>query len=160
MKNTDGISLIEILVVITIIVLFMSIGVTRFQVLNTESGFRKDVTYFVENIGRARALIDATNSARCNTGDKLNSIEIVRTNTSGYVMQSYCENMVDPVESISYSLLNSAFDPNSDGTFVTLYTDGSIEPSADGFTFVRGNMTCNITLSAAGVVQSSGTDCP
>ncbi len=159
--RTNGLSIIELLIVITIIILFMVIGIPRFQELNTESSFKKDVTYFIENIGRARALVESTNSRRCDPGKKLERIEIVRADSSGYTMDSYCESIPEVVERIPFSLLSSQFDTDfSDEIFTILRTDGTVSPSTKGFMFTRGNLRCNVLISNMGIMRTQGDTCP
>ena len=175
--KSSGLSIIEILVVVTIIVLFMVVAFPRFQEMNATSSYHKDITYLMESIGRARALVEATNSESCAADilnpEKLGSIDIVRVGANGYQMVSYCvdkDTGAGSYESdrVSFSLLSSEFDTaDSDETFVTMGTDGTFSPggaippgSAKGFQVVRGTRTCTVTISSAGTVSTSGADCP
>jgi prepilin-type N-terminal cleavage/methylation domain-containing protein len=163
-KSSQGLSVIEILVVLAIMGIITAIALPRFQDRNSESGYKKDIAYFIENVGRAQASVQAANSRDCGDTEKLDHIDIVRSGISHYQAISYCGlgspgNTPTPVPSKIIALESSQFDAGSALTFASLYSDGTTTPGPQGFIFVHGAQSCTITISETGVITNSDS-CP
>jgi prepilin-type N-terminal cleavage/methylation domain-containing protein len=160
-----GLSVIEILVVLVIMGIITAIALPRFQDRNSEGGYKKDITYFIENVSRVQASVNADNSRVCDGDEKLGRIDIVRQGTSSYQIITYCAllsgtgNTPTPATPTMFKLDSSEFDDASGTTFVSLFADGTTTPGPGGFIFTHSDQSCTITISETGVITSSDT-CP
>lgn len=165
LKFSHGLSVIEILVVLAIMGIITAIALPRFQDRNSEGEYKKDITYFIENVSRAQASVNAANSRVCDGDEKLGRIDIVRQGTNSYQIITYCAllggtgNTPTPAASTVFKLGSAKFDDASGTTFVSLIADGTTTPGPRGFIFTHSGQTCTITISSTGVITSSDT-CP
>jgi type II secretory pathway pseudopilin PulG len=156
-----GISVIEILVVLVIIGIVTGFMLPRFQNNNSENSFKRDTSFFVENIGKAQAMATSSNSRSCaNTvNETLNRIELVINNTTQYQIIPYCESTPpsaptpNPIYIMSFTTQASELAPS--GLFATFFSDGTVIPGAS--VNFDGSQSCNISISTTGVVINT---CP
>ena len=165
LKFSHGLSVIEILVVLAIMGIITAIALPRFQDRNSEGEYKKDITYFIENVSRAQASVNAANSRVCDGDEKLGRIDIVRQGTNSYQIITYCAllggtgNTPTPAASTVFKLGSAKFDDASGTTFVSLFADGTTIPGSGGFIFKHSDQSCTIAISETGVITSSDT-CP
>ncbi len=133
----------------------------RFQDSNSENSFKKDTTFFVENIGKAQAMATSSNSRSCDdsVNEKLNRIELIINNSTQYQIVPYCESTVvvaptpNPIYIMSFTTQASELTPA--GRFATFSPDGTVIPG-NTVTF-SGSQLCEMSITTTGVVTNT---CP
>ncbi len=166
-RRNTGLTVLEILVVLSIIIMFAGVMLARTRDRDSEAVFHKDVTGFVTQVGRALAMADARNSATCGDDESLDRIEIVRTSVSSYSLIPYCHDRANPVVTYTpvpqgaFRLEVSQIDGAASGTtFAVVRAGGSVTPDPKGFTFASGAKTCAVTITTTGIINTSGEGCP
>ena len=160
-KLSKGISVIEILVVLVIIGIITGLMLPRFQDGNSENSFKRDTSFFVENIGKAQAMATSSNSRSCanSVNEKLNRIELEIMDASQYRIVPYCESTVvsaptpNPLYIMPFKTQATEMTPG--GLFASFFPDGTVT-SGVVVTF-SGTQSCNISISTTGVVTNT---CP
>lgn len=165
-QYTLGLSVLEMLMVIAIVASLMAVAVSRMRERDQDSIFRKDVTGFVSQVGRALSMVESRNSATCGRDETLRNISIVRQGTNGYALLPFCslrvtpDVTVTPVPQSAYLLMGSTWDTGSDMVFAVFDVDGSVSAGVNGMIFRRGGLSCTARISSSGVVSLVGGDCP
>lgn len=162
LPNTEGFSIIEVLVVLIVIGIITAVVIPRFLDSDTNNSFRKDVTYFMENAGRAQSLALSSNSRSCaNTADeRLERVDIERINDTEYQLVPYCEvvstgasaGTPDPVHSMLFTIEHSTL--TSCPTVASFFPDGTVTVVCDA-NFQRGSESCAVTISQTGVISNT-----
>ncbi len=161
-----GISVIEILVVLIIIGIITGLMLPRFQDRNSENSFKRDTSFFVENIGKAQAMATSSNSRSCDGIDadgnieNLTRVEIILANDTQYQIVPYCESVTNPAPTpnptyiMSFTTQASELSPTG-RLFASFSTDGTVTPGST--VSFNGTQSCEISISTTGVVTNT---CP
>jgi len=173
---STGLSIVEIMIVLSIVGLVTGLMLPRFQESTTQNVFKKDVAFFVENIGKAQSMATASNSRSCAYTDgaditeRLDHVKLIVVDANHYRIVPFCKYPPDspsdptltpnPSFFLNQSNQSSNVVPNgcvANCVFASFYTDGSVIPGYD-VSFQSGSQTpCNISISSTGLVTNS---CP
>lgn len=172
--SQKGMSIIEIVVVLSIIGLVTGLMLPRFSDSNTQNVFKKDVALFVENVGKAQSMATASNSRSCaytdalDVAERLDHVKLIVIDANHYRIVPFCKYppasdptlTPNPSYFLNQSTQNSNIVPSgcaADCIFASFYPDGTVVPGY-GVSFQSGSQTpCNISISSTGLVTNS---CP
>jgi len=170
--QSQGLSVIEILVVLALIGVFLAVALPRFQIHNTEAQFQADISTFLATVSRAQSMAAASNSRSCaqTPNERLSRIDISMIADNTYQVVPVCADITlepsDPTPTPNAKFITShspmasvvqftgCDDIASECVFASFFPNGNVEVLRS-VEFRRGAQVCIIDLSSTGVVTNS-----
>lgn len=159
-------SVIEILIVIVIVGVLIALTIPRFQENTADRSYKKDIEYFIENIGRAQSMAQASNSRSCLVTEKLSYVSVERINTTQYRIMMKCVpvdtgSVRSPILFATFSLTDAVFSSCvSDCTLGDFYANGDVTNIHSPVRLSKGSIFCDVSISSNGVINTTGGTCP
>jgi prepilin-type N-terminal cleavage/methylation domain-containing protein len=162
-----GLSLIELLVTVTIIVTVAGFGIARFRDFGTTKDFDRVVDELLVNIDSARNLAMSQNSANCGTSERLSSITFAQTGANTYEIFIACEGNYrfgtpSPSPSLSFTprrqttMGAGVLFFGGPSTLATFFSDGTASAGSNLPLYSTSTNSCTcVRVLASGTIQKT-----